>query len=390
MANDIVWAHSGEANAPVLNNATGSLDALLNALLVTGWGLQTVTSVVVAGNVATVTKAGHGFADGRMVDHSGATPSGLNGRKRITLVDANTYTFPAPGIADGTATGTITAKRSSLGWSRPHSSGNVSIYARTDVTATTMALRINDSAAAGATTTFARTLGVWGYTDVNTWTEQFPTNVQESGGLWWPKGANSGTAKPWVLVGDSKCFYLFTDSDAYPSTSYGGVVMAPVFFGDLVSYRPSDAYGCVVAGGTSSNGPIFELCRMSAMNSTNFNGMYAARPSYGLGQPVRVQVVGPSASAQYIGSSGPLFPSPNGDMVIQAPALTQENIPSFGYPIRGHWPGLGLPLANLGAGTLHLQVLPNLSGSGRDWLLVGYQAQGTYGHMAFDLTGPWA
>ena len=69
--------------------------------------------------------------------------------------------------------------------------------------------------------------------------------------------------------------------------------------------------------------------------------------------------------------------------------LLSEEVQSFSHPLRGAWPGLGNPFASLGAGTLHLQVLPNLAGSGRDWLMVGYQYQGSYGHMAFDVTGPW-
>lgn len=90
------------------------------------------------------------------------------------------------------------------------------------------------------------------------------------------------------------------------------------------------------------------------------------------------------------GGAGPLYPSPvDGGMVILSPVLASENSSTFNHPLRGVWPGLGNPLANIPPAALHLQVLTNLNGSGRDWLLVAYHRAGSYGHMAFDITGPW-
>ena len=101
MANDIVWYHADEVGAPTLNNAAGSLIAVLDACLISGFRSQSLTSVSVTGGVATATLAGHGYETGKMVDLSGATPSGLNGRKLILSAASGSFTFAAPGISDG-------------------------------------------------------------------------------------------------------------------------------------------------------------------------------------------------------------------------------------------------------------------------------------------------
>jgi len=61
-----------------------------------------------ANGQATVVDPGHGYADASVILVSGASETGSNGYKIITLVDTNTYTFPTITITSGTATGTIT------------------------------------------------------------------------------------------------------------------------------------------------------------------------------------------------------------------------------------------------------------------------------------------
>lgn len=75
----------------------------------------TLTSVVVASNVATATKTAHGYSVGETVTISGANLSYVNGRVVIaTVPTANTFTYAAVG-ADATATGTIVATRAAVG-----------------------------------------------------------------------------------------------------------------------------------------------------------------------------------------------------------------------------------------------------------------------------------
>jgi hypothetical protein len=71
----------------------------------------TLTSVVVATNVATATKVAHGYSVGEQIFISGANLAYVNGLKTIASVPtADTFTFEATG-ANATATGTIVASR---------------------------------------------------------------------------------------------------------------------------------------------------------------------------------------------------------------------------------------------------------------------------------------
>lgn len=386
----IVYTTSDETGAPVLNNTPGSLDALLHAVLVTGWRVQSPSSVVVAAEVATVTLASHGYSDGRIVELAGATPAGLNGRKRIAVTGANTFTFAAAGVADGAASGAITTRRASLGWARPLSSGGVSIYTRTDVQATAMALRVDDSGSGAAGATFARWRMVESYSDLNTFTGPTPPAAVYGGsGHYIPKGADTAAAKPWVLVGDGRTLYLFTDAQGYSASSYGGVPQGLWMFGDFNSFRAGDAYGCAIAGAQASSTVDSQgLGSGVALGiAPPSHQVMVARPFNGVGAPVRAAMVGHGGRA---GGQGPHYPSPvdNGLSLHVGPLLSEENSP-YANPLRGQLRGVGVPLSSIGAGLLHLQVLDNLIGSDRRWLFVGFQQQGSYGHLAFDVTGPW-
>lgn len=391
MANEIVWFDSAEANAPTLNNAAGSLIAVLDACLVTGFSFQTLTSVVVASGVATATLAGHGYTTARMLDIAGAGTALVNGRKLITATGSGAFTFPAPGVSDGTITGTITAKRSPLGWSRAHSAGaTVGMYSRTDVTATAMSLRIDDSSGPQSYPS-ARVVMVESFSDVNTYTGPGPTVAQLAGGQYWIKGPNSTTAKPWLLVGDGRTFYLFMDDVQYPASSYG-TGQPPCMFGDLKSYRPGDAYGCLLAGdyGSSGGSHSFGTSNIAAGSGPSNAGAFVlSRASNAVGGSVQAGTLGMTTNR--FGGQGPNYPSAvDNGMVVSYPILCAESNAAAGYPIRGEMRGIANPLANIPANLLHQNVLRNLTGSSRDWLAVAFMQSGNGAHMLFDITGPWA
>lgn len=69
----------------------------------------TLTSLTQANGIATAIKTAHGFADGDVVTHAGATPTGYNVTANVTVIDANTYTFHVSDALSSPATGTITA-----------------------------------------------------------------------------------------------------------------------------------------------------------------------------------------------------------------------------------------------------------------------------------------
>lgn len=376
----IIYAHSDEIGAPVLNNAAGSLNAMLHAVLVTGWRVQTLTSLVVAGGVATATLSGHGYSDGAVVEISGASPSALNGQWMITVTGSSTFTFATTATA-GTATGTISVKRAAAGWTRTHNSGNVSIYARTDPLATSMSLYVNDSATSPE---MAEVRTVWGVTDIATWSNQAPA----TGTYYWPKGANSSASKKWIVVADDRTAYLWLDNSWLPASSYSGIPMGLHAFGDIAGDAPNNAFDCLLSGASSSNGAgegQMGVCKPIGYGGPSGTALIA-RNFTGVGGPAFVWPVGPLDGI--IGGYGPVFPSPVDNGVrLHTPIMLAEANSTFGNPIRGLMRGVALPLTNMPA-SAHRTVIP-VTGSARRWILLHFRQATTYGCVAMDLTGPW-
>jgi hypothetical protein len=69
--------------------------------------LHTVT-IARSGNIATVTDTAHGFSTGDRIVVRGANQAEYNGIKKITVVNANSFTFLVAGEPATPATGTIT------------------------------------------------------------------------------------------------------------------------------------------------------------------------------------------------------------------------------------------------------------------------------------------
>ena len=292
VSTSVKYFHSAMTGAPVLNGTAGSLIAVLDACLVDGFNLKAVDTLTVAGGVATATiSTGIGaFEPDVVVLIAGATPSGLNGEKRIISATANAVTFDATGISDQAATGTITAKLAAAGWEKQLSGTSLAAYRSGDVTSTRAVLRVDDSG-----TTSARVVGYEGMTDINTGTGPFPTSAQQSGGLYWPKAnAANATARGWTVVADSKTVYVHL----HTVTSSIGAAGSLVAFGDFASYKSGDAYAAMLSGfasdvAASSSGQTADI---SHVDGTRF---YVPRAYTGLGS----SVVGASTVESYNPSS---------------------------------------------------------------------------------------
>ena len=235
MSNVIKFLHSGMLGAPAWSNAADTSIATLDACLVNGFNPQTATGVTVSANVATMTFAGnHGFDVDSVVLVAGATPAGLNGERRVvSAATTTTLTFAAPGVPDGAATGTITARYAPLGWSKPFSGTNAAAYRSTDVTGTQMWLQLRDD----VSSTMVTARGFESMTSTSDGAGQFPG----IGAFFWPK-SNGGSA-PWLLIGDSKTFYLLRQHFSGTAFASGSVVG----FGDFVSFSANDAWRCFVS-----------------------------------------------------------------------------------------------------------------------------------------------
>lgn len=324
---------STDPGALVLSGTAGALSTLLKTYMVDGRGASAVATLTVAAGIATATySAGHPFSIGSVGLFAGATPAGLNGEKRILSVDTNSVTFDATGIADGTATGSITSKLASAGWQQVFSGTNITCLKPTVPEATGCILRIDDSG-----TTNARVRAFESMSDINTGLGPTPMDSQVNGGLWWPKSnAASSAARPWVLVADARGFYLGVDVQ-------GTGRFTLLFAGDIASLKSGDAYGYMITGNESdqTNTTIVPdgCCGWSHRSARG--GAYLVRAHTGIGQAFAAQRIGAhhngTTADVYSGTAGYGWGSyPNG----ANNGLMVGALEVFAIGIRGTLPGL--------------------------------------------------
>jgi hypothetical protein len=233
------WFSNTDTGAPQLNNAASSQIEVLRAVLVTGFNVKAVTNIAVASGVATVTCATHGYTGqvGKLVLIAGASAPLLNGRKQPTSTGPNTFTYPAPGVADGTYTGTMEARRAPLGWTEEFAGQvpNVAVFRQSEVTTDRVYLRVSD--VLGVT---ARIVAYETMSDANNGVGPTPTAAQLADGVHWPKTA-SAVVRQWDLVGSAEGIYWL------PSPQIDNSREA-FFAGGMVKRAASHPFGFLLCG----------------------------------------------------------------------------------------------------------------------------------------------
>lgn len=401
MSTPVKWFTSDMAGAAVLSGTAGALVAVLDACLVTGFNTKTLSSLTVASGVATATvSAGHGFTDQAVGLIAGATPSALNGECRITVTGSTTFTFPTT-AADGTATGTITAKLAPAGWSKPFSGTNKAVFSAVDVTATALYLRVQDDGT--GTTSGARNALLRGYeamTDVDTGSNAFPTTGQSStGGVVHKSNTADTAARRWVLIADALLVYFMIE---WSPGSYAGQFGATAF-GDSETFKAGDAYHCMLLADkdeslSSPPGTVAWALQLRRLLYSDVIPNVLARNYAQIVGPVAcwglMDVGGRAESATYSapGGSGIPYPSPV-DNGLYAVGVSLCERGGTGNVIRGRLPGLYNPLHIRPLS--HLAMLDGITGlSGRTLLacdIAGYElgVGAIVAQALFDLTGPW-
>jgi hypothetical protein len=390
----IKFLHSGMVGAPAWGTAAGAGIAVLDAVLVNGFNTQTASSVSVTSGVATATiGAGQGYEVDSIVEVAGATPSELNGQKRVLSSTSTTVTF-ASTSPDGAATGTITLKYAPLGWEKPFSGTNQAAYRSADVTGTQMFLGINSDANGGVLHTVR---GYENMTAVATGTGAFPT-----GGEWnWIKSL-SGAVDPWIVFGDTKTFYLLRQGVASGNLASGLLYG----FGDFVSYKGVDPYRCVMSATNASaaignttiaygNNATFEVLDADGALGCTFT----PRPASGVATPQSMirtleSYMGTAATVVSGGATNPggagvtTYPSP----INQGLLLSRMVLAEQGYP-RGHLRGLlGTPQNCHASFGQRDRITGQGPFAGKKLMAIkcgsstGTVSQGV---VFFDLTGPW-
>ena len=389
---------SAMTGAPVLSGTAGALIAVLDAVLVNGFGLQTASSVTITGGIATVNVASTPSAIvGTVVVVAGATPAGLNGEQQVTATTGNSVSF-AIGLPDQAATGTITMKVAPAGWSKPFSGTNLAVYKIIDPQGTGFYLRVDDTGA-----TNSRVIGYETMSDVNTGTGLFPSAGQVSGGLYWHKAsAANATAIAWEIVADTRGFYLSNAPCMASTATYVGRDVT--WFGDINSCKSADGYGCVLSGASSSTISYnYGLQNRSPPSSTS-NCSYVARAftqiggsaSCGRWSPPLPGITNMNNTTSGDSSNCGLYPSAASGSLLTTPLMLLEGVTDVTAVYRGNFPGMYHTPLVIPGGTFATRdiVVATNDLSGRNLMAIyGYGYPGVpatiHGSMFIDITGPW-
>ncbi len=381
--------------APVIQgNAPGGLIAVLDCLLINGWGLAAPQSLTVTAGVATATFASAAAWEvGAVIEVTGATPAGLNGRWRVATSSGNTLTF-ATTAADGTYTGSIGIKYAGAGWEKVFTGTNKDVYRSTDVTGARFYLRVDDSNGL-----FARVRGYETMSDIDTGTGLFPLDAQISGGWYWHKAVSSNaTAIHYLLAADAK---QVLQAMAYGVSSGAEYKMTGVFgFGEGVHLNPAgDAFATVLSGSTSSNSSLQYGALSGAQNDSNgfYGGAVFARGWQGLGGSIFARPVPEGGgSTVFSGADNTLgaAPSPiDGSVKMVRMLLKEQGAPGL---LRSVTPGCYFVPQKLDNTLYAAQFALHDGGgalAGRKFAAI-FLGSGSYsdsrsGTAFVDVTGPW-
>ena len=363
-----IYLRSTFAGAPVLTEAAGSINALLNACLVNGFNTQSVVSATASGGVVTFNFASApGFAALDTVTIAGASNGTVNGQKRVQSAAGNQVLVAIAGVPDGAVGGTITLKYSPLGWSRPYSGTNLGAYRQGGLSSHKRFVRVYDGAMSSTSRYSVR--GYEAMTAISSGTGPYPTTAEVAGNgveIMAPHGAAS--AFPWLIVGTPRQFYLMTaygDYWAYYDANQGQFYTVRdtgvLFFGDLARIRKAgDTYAQVINAGYSLHGA----------------GVYGSRASTGAsGSRPAMSLKGPNGSTQ--SSWGANYPDPVSGNLDLSDAQTVTEYFSGLYGVRGNMPGMLCPWQDAHAyGTPNGTIFTGITGvSGRALLMAGYDIQ---------------
>lgn len=317
---------SSDMGAPVNSNAAGSLISILEACLVNGYGSQ-VATLSRSGSTVTVTvPTDHGLIDGVMVTISGATPVEYNGEYPITATGSKSYSYQI-GTTPAAATGTITAKVTGSGWTRPYYVTNTAAF-KQGAGGNNRYLWVSDT-----TTAFARVRAYESMTDINGGGAVYPTQSQVVDGMYFHKSANAA-ASPWLIVATEKGFIAII---------HNGTSRTMHVFGDIVSNKSGDIYNTLIwMPSVTVADTTVNMMTSTVDNPSPYR--YLPRAHTQLGSSINVGTYTPAGGSTMGASSGIFFsyPCPIDGAFHMCPVYVTE--PNAG--VRGRVTGLMSPMHN--------------------------------------------
>lgn len=390
----VKFIHADMPSAPVLNALAGSLLTVLDAFLVSGFGMKSAESGTISSGVCRLNFASGVSAVDKnaVITVAGATPAGLNGEQKVTNFSTAWVEF-ATDLPDGAVSGTVTFKMAPLGWEKVFSKTNVAVYRPTDISGTRPYLRVDDTGA-----TFARVTMYESMTDVDTGFNMAPAAATVTGGYYWWKRTSAGaTGTQYAIVGDSRGVYV-GPMPGQDSGKFGVFGYTVSYAGDLNSYRSGDAFCAMLTGGNSSaNGTGNASVYGNVFTSDNPNTRTVMRRANGIGSAQTCERTAYGATIS--GNNGAFGPAPAavGNGLYMTPIVVSDGGTFAANGPRGALPGAMCSIQTevvslLGYGTG--QVLGTGAYAGKTMLRLHIDARidGTQtapGTGFIDITGPW-
>lgn len=394
---------SDQLGAPIINGVAGTLITALDAILVNGYGQVDVSSLSrVSSTAMVVTASPHGFETGDAALIAGAGQAEYNGEHVVTVIDSTSYTFAVAGEPATPATGSITSKRAPGGFSKAFAGTNKAAYRSNDTASLRHYFRVVDAGMTSGGSREALLTGFVTMSDIDTGTDPFPTTAQYPNGFYWQKsGTADAVGRHWVLVTDGKTVYHFAYIDAstdglggYTTIGNPGSNMNAVGFGDLIPFKPGDAYSSFCTGNSSAN----------QYSSTQYCGLFNQATSITNGSPSTSQpliamprdftaVPGARLGKLYgtglsesIGQTSYIsYPHVIDNGFYMTPVLVAQGSPAL---FRGRMPGFFEPLH--GACFPNGTIIENVQGYvGRKFAMFYGKNTYTVGSCMLDITGPW-
>lgn len=354
-------------NAPQLQNAYGSMINVLDACLVNGIQIGTISSLTASGTTVTATfSSAHNLMQYQVIKIAGATQSEFNGEHRIlTVPNAQSVTFElAASPSTNTATGTISASLPPLGWEKPFSSvnagggGKAAYRSKNLLLPSRPFLRVVDELDPAYTATYAKyakvgivedmmdidtMLGVqapydstnsdknWlgtgsGANVINGWAKWYYTTNSPLSTTAIDTSAPATGIRSWCIIGTSDFFYIFV------SPYLGTDVFIPYGFGAFESNLIGDSANAFMnattnyhAANTNYQKPLYSGC-VAAANQPYFvqiqrNYTMSSAPAIGVTSSL---AAGGNSSASHSGGSDYVNPSSVTGIILFSPVFLWE------------------------------------------------------------------
>lgn len=441
----VKWFHSEMAGIPQLTRSPGELVALLDAVLVNGFNLKSVTSITRVGTTATVNFAtAHGFLVDQVITIAGADQAEYNGEHRVAVVSTNYITFTVAESAVTPSTGTVTCKASPLGFDITHTATNRRVYRTPSLVGSRPYLRVeNDQLAewVAGHNIAGRLCVATEMLDINTPGGDFmpyradATSFPTAGWANWYYAMSTRpgqydstypaatTPKSFAVVGDHRSFYFLCAVG--PKSSYYGTSWTARFlngFGEFLSYKANDPHrqwlcchlnylttetGAVTDGAAQRGAYCYPNASYAAMLSPEVNaGQLITRNYTGYGYPclfgsVPLQTQNYNSYLRSGTDTGIVWPNYANFGLLLHPLYMREDT----SVLRGLRPGVYAIHNNVNSQIADKQVFDNVAGypnrkflalsmtAGQDWTSPATSASpagnNASARLAFDLTGPW-